>query len=197
MPKPFSQACENNKAAIAEVIKEFFSAPGIVLEIGSGTGQHGDYFSQCFPHLQWQASDVAAHIAGIHARQVESQRPNFLSPIVLDVADYDWPIACMDYVFSANTVHIMSWALVLGFIRGVATILRPGGQWCLYGPFNYQRQYSSPSNEQFDHWLKSRDPLSGIRDFEQICDIAEREGLTFEQDIAMPANNRCLLFRKA
>jgi hypothetical protein len=41
--KPFSQACENNKAPILEVLKKVFSHSKCVLEIGSGTGQHAQF----------------------------------------------------------------------------------------------------------------------------------------------------------
>jgi hypothetical protein len=44
--KPFSQACENNQQPILEIIREVFSKPSTVWEIGSGTGQHACYFAR-------------------------------------------------------------------------------------------------------------------------------------------------------
>ena len=48
MNKPFSQACENNKQAILQVISNYFKAGDRILEVGSGTAQHAIYFcSSC------------------------------------------------------------------------------------------------------------------------------------------------------
>ena len=38
--KPFSQACENNKQPILEVLHRILADRKKLLEIGSGTGQH-------------------------------------------------------------------------------------------------------------------------------------------------------------
>ena len=45
--------------------------------------------------------------------------------------------------------------------------------------------------------LRGRDPQSGLRDIEAILALGEREYLKKEEDIAMPANNRLLVFRRA
>jgi len=103
----------------------------------------------------------------------------------------------IDAVFSANTLHIMAWAQVEAFFAGVGRVLRaPGGVLAVYGPFNYGGGFSSDSNRAFDGWLKARDPRSGIRDFEAVDALARGIGLRLLDDVAMPANNRCLVWRR-
>src|SRR5919109_3357107 len=155
--KPFSEACERNRAPILRILKRVLAERHFVLEIGSGTGQHAAYFAPELPHLVWQASDVAENLPGI--RQWVSHPP----PIELDV-DKEWPAIEADAVFSANTCHIMSWPQVERMFAGVGRLLRPGGVFALYGPFNYGGKHTSPSNAEFDQWLRRRDPASGLRD---------------------------------
>ena len=196
MSKPFAQSCENNKTFIGDVLEKYFSTPGNVLEIGSGTGQHAVYFAGRFAHLNWQPSDVAENLPGIEAWCADYTGINLAAPIAIDVRDPELPVLSIDYVFSANTAHIMSWPLVQLFFARVGGQLSASGRFCLYGPFNYEHQYTSESNARFDEWLKNRDPQSGIRDFEAIVALANSHSMQLLADVAMPANNRCLVFAK-
>jgi len=186
--KPFSEASERNRGPILAILKRVFRDRKHVLEIGSGTGQHAAYFAPELPHLVWQASDVAENLPGIR------EWASHPSPIELDV-DKDWPKLEADAVFSANTCHIMSWLQVermfekIGKIESLKTL-------CLYGPFNYRGKHTSESNARFDAMLRARDPASGLRDFESINALAEAAGLTLQEDNAMPANNRLLVFNQ-
>ena len=195
MEKPFSEACERNRGPLLEVLRDALSDCRSVLEIGSGSGQHAVYFASELPHLTWQPSDTPALQAGIQAWLDEAQLPNLLPPIALDVAG-NWPARRFDAAFTANTLHIMSWRRVEYFFAGVARVVAPGGPLAVYGPFNYGGAFTSDSNAQFDRWLKSRDPASGIRDFERVCVLAQSQGFALERDIPMPANNRTLLLRR-
>lgn len=194
--KPFSQACENNKQVILDVLRQFFESPGWVLEVGSGSGQHSVYMAENLSHLEWQCSDRVQNHVGILAWGEEAKLPNWHPPIDLDVAD-EWLAGSYDYVFSANTAHIMSWPEVLLFLAGVNRVLRAGGRFCLYGPFNYGGEYTSPSNARFDEWLKEQNPQSAIRHFEDLQREAESMGWSLVADLSMPANNRCLIWEKA
>ena len=184
--RPFSEASERNRDPILAVLKRVLANSRKVLEIGSGTGQHAAYFTAALPHLRWQASDVAGHLEGIRMWGVE--------PIELDV-DKSWPALDADAVFSANTAHIMSWPQVERMFAGIAGMasLRV---LCLYGPFSYGGKHTSESNARFDAMLRARDPESGLRDFEAVRDLARRHGMVLVEDIAMPANNRLLVFGK-
>jgi Protein of unknown function (DUF938) len=197
MDKPYSQACENNKAPILAVIREVFSQPVTVWEIGSGTGQHACYFASELPHLIWQATDVEENLPGINAWRDEAQLPNFREPLVLDVTDPVWPCDGLDAVFTANTLHIMSWQNVEILFERFRTYLNPLARVCIYGPFNCNGNFTSDSNARFDEWLKNRDPLSGIREFEAVIALAESAGLKLLKDNALPANNRLLVLVKS
>ena len=195
--KPYSEASERNKEPILAVLREYFTEAGTILEIGSGTGQHAVYFARQLPHLHWQPSDVRANLAGIQQWLDSENLPNLYPVIELDVTCKPWTLSRADGVFSANTAHIMSWAMVEDFIAGVGGILSPGSYFCLYGPFNYKGQYTSSSNARFDASLRAHDPSMGIRDFEAINEQAAQAGLGFVADHAMPANNRVLVWRRA
>ncbi|TMO67713.1 DUF938 domain-containing protein [Pseudoalteromonas aurantia] len=193
--KPFSQACENNKGPILTVLAPLLRDYDQVLEIGSGTGQHGVYFAQALPHVQWLASDRCINHAGILSWQHEAQLDNLHPPLSLDLNDA-WPVDDVPVIYSANTLHIVSKALVERFFSGVKKHLRKNGLLVIYGPFNYAGQFTSDSNAAFHQRLLQRDPLSGIRDSEWIIELARDSELSLQADHAMPANNRLLIFKR-
>ncbi len=194
--KPYAESCEQNRDPILAVLEAVFADRKNVLEIASGTGQHAVYFGQALPHLTWQTSELAANHAGIQAWLDEADLPNVLPPLAIDVNDADWPATTVDAIFNANTVHIVAWPSVEKMFAGIGRVLAPGGILCLYGPFNYGGRFTSDSNARFDVWLKGRDPASGVRDFEAIDRLAQAQGLQLRQDIAMPANNRTLVWQR-
>jgi len=194
--KPFSESSAENREPILAVLREVFADCRKVLEIGSGTGQHAVYFGAELSHLSWQTADLPQHHAGIRMWLNEAALPNVLAPIALDVNRSDWLERRYDAVFSANTLHIVSWPEVEKLFAGVGTVLQPGGVLAIYGPFNYNGQFTSPSNARFDQWLKDRDPASGVRDFEAVDALAREQNLILERDIAMPVNNRTLVWRR-
>lgn len=194
--KPFSEACEQNKAPILEVLRKELAGGSRVLEIGSGTGQHAVHFAAALPQLRWTASDVAAHHEGIRAWLGEAGLSNLEGPLELDVTQAEWPVSEVDAVFSANTAHIMHWPAVRQMFAGVSKALRPGGVFCLYGPFNEDGVYTSESNARFDAWLRARDPGSGVRDRGELDALAEEHGLVPARRYTMPANNQILVWAK-
>jgi SAM-dependent methyltransferase len=196
--KPFAPACERNREPILAVLRGCFADRRSVLEVGSGTGQHAVHFAAAMPWLRWQCSERAGHLPGIRAWLDEAALANTPAPLALDVARGPWPGGGFDTVFSANTLHIMGWAEVEAFFAGVGRVLagaRNGGVLAVYGPFNYAGGYTSESNREFDAWLRARDPRAGLRDFEAVDALARAAGLRLAEDVAMPANNRCLVWR--
>ena len=199
MNKPFSQACENNKRPILNILSKVFSQNKHVIEIGSGTGQHAVFFGQHLAHLTWQTSDLPVNHQGINLWLDETALSNVQKPIVIDL-NKAWPMPVnnpqVDGLYTANTLHIISWPLVVKFFEGIAQNLAPKAMVCIYGPFKYQGKYTSESNANFDLWLKDRDIDSGIRDMEAILLLANSAGLTLINDHVMPANNQLLVFSK-
>lgn len=197
MEKPFSPACERNREPILAVLRAWFADREQVLEIGSGTGQHAVHFAAALPGLRWQASDVAERLPGIRAWLQEAALPNTPAPIALDVNDPPPAAARYDAVFSANTLHIMGWKEVERMFAALPGLTRRGAVLVIYGPFNYEGRYTSPSNAQFDEALHSADPRRGLRDFEEVDALAGAAGFALQEDREMPANNRCLVWKRA
>ena len=196
MTKPFSQACENNKQPILDILSRVFATQNNVLEIGSGTGQHAVFFAKHLPYLTWQTSDLSTNHASINQWIADFPSQNIKQPLVINLAAIQPLIENIDAIYTANTLHIISWPLVQNFFKLVEKQLSLDGILCIYGPFNYQGKYTSESNANFDLWLKARDEQSGIRDFEAVCQLAKEAGLALKEDLEMPANNRVLVFKK-
>jgi SAM-dependent methyltransferase len=193
---PFSAACERNKDPILEVLRIRFADRDQVLEIGSGTGQHAVHFARALKHLTWHPTEQLAYLADL-AERVKLEGPrNLRMPTVLDVRQAVWPLRSVDALFTANTLHIMSWPEVTALFRGIGSVLAPGGVLCVYGPFRYDGRYTSDSNREFDRTLQERDPQSGLRDIQAMGLLAEQYGLRLDADHDLPANNRLLVFSK-
>ena len=195
MTKPFSQACENNKNPILSVITAYLAQVESVLEVGSGTGQHSVHFAANLPHLQWHTSDRLVNHKGIKQWLDEAKLDNLHAPVELDL-NRPWPINTVDAIYTANTLHIVSKPLVEQFFTGVNKHLASKGLVCIYGPFKYNGNFTSESNQRFDEFLNQQDCQSGIRDFEWVQQLAEQAGLMLVDDIAMPANNQLLIFKR-
>ena len=194
--KPYSESCERNREPILAVLREHFADRREVLEIGSGTGQHAVHFAAALSQLVWQCSDRDENLAGIRAWLADAALQNTPPPLNFDV-DGDWPQARYDAVFSANTLHIMSWEQVQKLFAGLPQLLTEDGVVVIYGPFVYRHQPTAPSNEAFDTLLRKRDPRMGLRCAEDVDRLAAAVGLRLIDDQAMPANNRCRIWTRA
>lgn len=197
MTYSISEACERNKEPILRILTEALAHSRVVLEIGSGTGQHAVHFATHLPHLSWQPTDRADYLPGLRERIAHDGPGNLLPAIELDVRNLPWPVGPVDAIFTANTLHIMEWAAVEDLFRGVGSVLRAPGVLCVYGPFRYGGRYTSASNAEFDKYLKARDPRSGIRNFEDVNILSGEQGLHLVADHAMPANNQLIVWHKA
>jgi SAM-dependent methyltransferase len=193
---PFSEACERNKDPILGVLAAIFAGRSQVLEIGSGTGQHAVFFSNRLPHLSWHPTEQLKYLADLAARVQREGGANLHPPTVLDVNQTVWPVRAVDAMFTANTLHIMSWHEVGALFNGVGRVLAPGGVFGIYGPFRYDGRHTSPSNQEFDGMLQARDARSGIRDIQEVATVAAGVGLRLAADHDLPAYNRLIVFIK-
>ncbi|MFK7815737.1 MAG: DUF938 domain-containing protein [Gammaproteobacteria bacterium] len=194
--KLYSESCEQNKQPILDILQEVFKDRKTVLEIGSGSGQHAVYFTKHLKHLIWQPSDLAEYLPSIQAWVTEAAIDNLNDPIELDVLNQPWKLSMVDAIFTANSLHIMSWVMVEQFFKGVGDMLAPSGKLLIYGPFSYAGAHTSDSNARFDQYLQHQNSLSGVRDFDALDRLAKQHGLMATKDFDMPANNRCLLWVK-
>ncbi|MBX3711978.1 MAG: DUF938 domain-containing protein [Lysobacter sp.] len=204
--KPHSPSCDRNQDPILDMLRVHFADRRHALEIGSGTGQHAVHFAAAMPWLTWQCSDAEAYLPGIGMWLDEARLPNTPAPFPLQAMavpaahfapqPVPMPAGGYDAVFSANTLHIMGWPEVEALFASLPTLLADDATVAAYGPFNIDGAFTSDSNRQFDDWLKARDPRSGIRDLEAVSALAEGIGLQRIADVAMPANNRMLVWRR-
>ena len=196
MNKPSAPSCEQNQQVILDQLKKLFTQAGDVLEIGSGTGQHVVYFAENLPHLNWQPSDLEAEHVGMKMWFDEVNHNRIYAPLILDVDMPEWLVDKKDYIFTANTTHIISSNQAEKMFTHVGAILKVGGLFAKYGPFNYNGQYTSDSNANFDIWLKQCNPESCIKDFEVVQKLALNNGMSLFKDITMPENNKILVWQK-
>jgi len=193
---PYSVACERNRQPILERLATLLARPARVLEIGAGTGQHAVFFTRALTQLDWQPTDRAECLSGLAARIAHEGPRTLRAPVELDVNWPQWPVDDVDAVYSANTLHIMSWPEVQAMMRGVGRACSAHALLILYGPFRYAGAYTSDSNASFDGALRARDPASGIRDFEAVDALVRREGFELLVDHRMPANNQLIAWRR-
>lgn len=200
MSKREAPATERNREPILEVLARWLSEPARVLEVASGTGQHAVFFAARLPHVTWQPTEPdPTGLASIEAWRLEADLPNLEPPIALDAAAVDWPLpgSRFDAIFNANLIHIAPWRVASGLLEGAGRILPSGGSLFLYGPFKVAGSHTSASNAGFDASLRERDPSWGVRDLEEVLEVAARNGLVWQETNDLPANNKLIVFRRA
>ncbi len=194
MQKPFAPSAENNQRAILQALREEVEDADLVLELGSGTGQHVCHFAEALPRVRWQPTDLSERLPGIVQWWRDSGCSNILTPVALNVADAEWPVNQADICYTANTLHIISWPAVQLLFAGCARVLGANGKLCAYGPFIFSGEHISESNVQFDHMLSTRDSTSGIRDLVALDQLAEEHGFAPARIVIMPTNNHFLIW---
>jgi len=191
--KRHAPATERNRDPIAAVLAEELTPTSKVLEIASGTGEHVAWFAARFPDMDWQPSDPDADALASIAAWSEGLA-NILPPLEIDASTGDFPAA--DAILCINMVHISPWEATLGLLAGAGEALAPGAPLILYGPYRREGVETAPSNEQFELWLKDKDPRFGLRFVEAVSEAATAQGLSLERLVEMPANNLMLVYRK-
>jgi SAM-dependent methyltransferase len=199
--RQFSPSAARNCGPIRDVLTRVLPSGGIVLEIGSGTGEHAIFFAKALPNLVWLPSDPdEASRASIEAWIATTGLANVRGPVAIDVRRAVWGVegdAPFCAMLSLNMVHIAPWEAALGLLGGAGRLLRPGGILFFYGPFMRGGTHTAASNAAFDADLKRRNSRWGVRDVDDLVDEAMPHGLALREVVAMPANNLSLVFVKA
>ncbi|MBK24813.1 MAG: methylase [Halobacteriovorax sp.] len=196
MEKPFAPSCERNAGPIHNVLSKHLKDRKRLLEVGSGTGQHAVHFAPKFPHLTWITSDQPQYHQGIKMWLEEAKLPNIEGPLSFKLGEDSFPASNIDVLYTANTFHIMPFDMVKELISLAGANLIPGSLFIVYGPFSYNGEFTSKSNEEFHLNLGQMAPHQGIRDFKDVHEQFEKRGFKLLDDIVMPANNQTLIYKK-
>ena len=199
----FFPATQRNKIYIGDVLSKISLKNGFVLEIGSGSGEHGVEFQKRFPELIWQTSDPELKhresiISWINHEKLNIQMPK---PLKIDVTKIPWPISIellnnLQAIISINMIHIAPWECTESLFKESGKLLNDGKFIILYGPFKIKYKHISFSNELFDRSLKSQNNAWGVRNLEDVNKVAIINGFQQKHLIKMPANNLILIYEK-
>ena len=153
--KQYSEACEQNRSPILGILEDEFS------DSAPGTGNR-QWHRDSMPFISAGTCRICNGKPATSRKTMPASGHGWRKPdSQMHYRHYCWTSAVktgqqtqFDGVFSANTAHIMSWPAVESMFAGIGKRLDRQGRFCLYGPFNYGNQYTSPSNQSFDRWLK-------------------------------------------
>ena len=199
----FFPATERNKDSIAEVLSRILLKRGYILEIGSGSGEHGVEFQKCFPEITWQSSDPEIIHRNSISSWIDHEELNFKmpQPLDIDVEKIPWEIPSelllsIQGIISINMIHIASWNCTISLFNESGKLLKNGQFLMLYGPFKIGGKHNSQSNELFDISLKMQNESWGVRDLGEVSQEANKNDFIEEELISMPANNFSVIYRK-
>lgn len=200
----YSPSTGRNKDVVREVYLQHMPVSGRVLEIASGTGEHGAHITASTPDLAWNYSDIdPVSQASQRAWRSAANHDRLQGPLTIDTTQPVWDeaealasVAPLDAIFCANMIHIAPFEAAEGLIVGAGRLLHRGGRLMLYGPFARMGDIA-PSNARFSEDLKRRDPRWGVRDLDrQILPLAVAAMLDLVTVAQMPANNISVIFEK-
>ena len=199
--KKYAPATQRNREPILQVLKRVLPTQGNILEIASGTGEHAVFFAPHFPQSQWTPSDINPEcLQSIIAWRNDCSTENLQVPLKIDVMQADWqkPLLTKNIlaIICINMIHIAPWQACLGLIAGTAEILPVDGILYLYGPYKINNQHTTPSNQEFDQYLQMQSPDWGVRNLEEVVEVAQQYDFSLVKTVAMPANNLSVIFRK-
>ena len=198
----FFSATQRNRDCIGDELSKIIKK-GAVLEIGSGSGEHGVVFQKRFPEIIWQTSDPnslyrKSIISWIEFEELNKKMPQ---PLELDVENIPWEIPSklsqsLQGIVSINMIHVAKWNCTIALFKGAGKLLKAEQFLLLYGPFKIGNKHTSQSNDFFDNSLKMQNDLWGIRNIEEVTEEAKKYGFFQEDIISMPANNFSVIYRK-
>tara|TARA_A100001035_G_scaffold96181_1_gene75425 strand:+ start:334 stop:960 length:627 start_codon:yes stop_codon:yes gene_type:complete len=199
----FFQATQRNRNCIGDVLSKIIKENGSILEIGSGSGEHGVVFQKRFPEISWQTSDPnlihrKSIISWIEYEELNEIMPQ---PLELNVEKVPWKLPLklvnsLQGIVSINMIHVAQWNCTIELFKGAGKLLKKGQFLLLYGPFKIFNNHTSKSNYFFDNSIKLKNELWGIRNLEEVCDEAHKSGFILENIIKMPANNFSIIYKK-
>ena len=191
-----------NRIPIYEVLKKYIPNEGLVLEIASGSGEHGVFFQNLFPSIIWQTSDpVLTHrksiVSWISHEGLSSRMPK---PLDIDVENRPWQVgnkikSSIRGIVCINMIHISPWSCTKALFEESKFLLKKNHFLMLYGPFFKNEKENSESNTNFDQLLKSRNTHWGVRHLHKVNELAVINNFDIHKIIDMPSNNLSVVYR--
>ena len=162
----FFSATQRNRGVIGDVLSKVLGKNGVILEIGSGSGEHGVVFQKRFHEIIWQTSDPELE----HRKSIsswisyEGLYKKMPQPILLNVEKIPWEIPqklvhSLQGIVSINMIHVAKWTSTIALFRESGRLLNKGKFLLLYGPFKIGYKHTSKSNYYFDNSLKIKNDL--------------------------------------
>lgn len=212
--KFFSAPATRNVGGIQEVLRKYLAdePSGMVLEIGSGSGQHVAAFAKMLPQLQFLPTEYPGHpnpradpqdaeriIESIRAYTADIS--NVLKPQLLDASalvesDIGQGSSLLAMI-AINIIHISPPSVMEGIIAGAGAKLKVGGRVFFYGPFAVDGKIEGDGNIAFQAKLKELNPEFGLRDPSVVASFAANYGLKLVEDVYFSeSNNHMFCFEK-
>ncbi len=198
----FFPATRRNRDSIAAVLSKYISRNSLLLEIASGSGEHGVFFQKMFPSIIWQTSDPELeHRKSINSwinhEGLFSKMPE---PLDLDVENRPWPISTQNRfllkgIVCINMIHICPWTCTKALFEESRKYLGQDNFLMIYGPFFRTKVKTADSNLYFDQSLKSHNPIWGLRHLDEVNKVALLNGFELDKVIEMPSNNLSIIYR--
>jgi SAM-dependent methyltransferase len=196
-PKQHAPHADRSKGAIVDLLRRVLPESGVVLEVGSGTGQHIVHFARELPGLSWQPSDYdQVAIASIETYRRDAALKNVREPLLLEVRKRLWGHGLLDAVLATDVIHVTSWSVCEGLFEGARRHLKPGGVLVVCAPFKQRGDYCLDAHGILDASLRSRNPDWGLRDLEAVAALGTARGLLVEQVVDLPEGSVAAVFRK-
>lgn len=200
--RQYAPATQRNRKPILEILSKHLASNSNILEVASGTGEHGVFFASHCKSWYWIPSDINPQAReSITAWKNINQVENLALPLTIDVTQENWiketKDLTIDAIVNINMIHISPWSACLGLIEGANKILSPGGILYFYGPFKRDGEHTAESNATFDRSLRDRNSEWGIRNLETVIQTAAKANLRLQEVREMPANNLSVIFVRA
>ena len=196
--REYSPSAARNIPPLLEALSPLWPDNAKILEIASGTGEHAVAFCRARADIFWQMSDYDAQARASQNEWRLEVPDQIQTSFEIDVLKAEWwaELSSYDAIFCSNMIHIAPSASIEGLAKGSAQLLRAGGYFYLYGPFQEGAE-TAPSNLAFDKNLKQRNPDWGVRNLSSVKHIFASHGLIFQERIVMPKENRLLVFKRS
>jgi hypothetical protein len=199
--RQYAPATQRNREPILEVLLQILPAKGNILEVASGTGEHGIFFASHLYPRQWIPSDPNPMLReSINAWRDRTPVDNLQPPLAINAEDSVWSIEAKNIEIAAivniNMIHIAPWSACLGLMAGANRLLSAGGILYLYGPFKQNGKHTAPSNVTFDESLRAQNSQWGVRNLEDVIEVAKANNLSLLEIIPMPANNLSVVWQR-